>query len=138
MIKKYVMIFIVVLAVSAGAGWVFFGCAFEEEISHDPAPCEEEDYIVIGLSQIGSESDWRNANTESFKSVFTAGNGYYLLYEDAQQKQENQLKGFYSPGSGLYHPGSHCGDWVGYGSHGGSGCGNSRDFSGPPDIVGKR
>lgn len=92
MIRKYVMIFMVVLAVSAGAGWVFFGCAFEEEISHDPAPRDEEDYIVIGLSQIGSESDWRNANTESFKSVFTAGNGYYLLYEDAQQKQENQLK----------------------------------------------
>lgn len=92
MIRKYLMIFIVVLAVSIGVGWVFFGCTFEEEIPHGPESRGEEDYIVIGLSQIGSESDWRNANTESFKSVFTAGNGYYLLYEDAQQKQENQLK----------------------------------------------
>ncbi len=92
MIRKFVTIFIVVLAFSIGTGWVFFGCTFEEEIPYGTESRDEDDYTVIGLSQIGSESDWRNANTESFKSVFTAGNGYYLLYEDAQQKQENQLK----------------------------------------------
>lgn len=51
-----------------------------------------ENYIVVGFSQVGSESDWRIASTESFKSVFTEENGYYLIFEDAQQKQENQLK----------------------------------------------
>lgn len=50
------------------------------------------DLIVVGLSQLGSESDWRIANTESYSSTLTAENGYYLLYENAQQKQENQIK----------------------------------------------
>ena len=48
--------------------------------------------IVVGFSQVGSESDWRRANTASYKRVFTDENGFYLIYEDAQQKQENQLK----------------------------------------------
>lgn len=52
----------------------------------------EEDLIVVGYSQIGAESDWRTANTESFKSTFTEENGYQLIFDDAQQKQENQIK----------------------------------------------
>lgn len=48
--------------------------------------------IVVGLSQVGSESDWRIANTESIKRTFTEENGYFLIFDDAQQKQENQLK----------------------------------------------
>lgn len=46
---------------------------------------------VIGISQVGAESDWRHANTESMKSVFTEENGYRILFEDARQKQENQI-----------------------------------------------
>lgn len=53
---------------------------------------EKSDLITVGYSQIGSESDWRIANTVSFKSEFTKENGYYLIFQDAQQKQENQLK----------------------------------------------
>ncbi len=49
-------------------------------------------YIVVGFSQVGSESDWRIGNTESFRSIFTEENGYYLLFEDGQQKQEHQLQ----------------------------------------------
>lgn len=49
-------------------------------------------YIVVGFSQIGSESDWRIASTKSFRSAFTSEDGYYFLFENAQQKQENQLK----------------------------------------------
>lgn len=52
----------------------------------------DDDGIVVGFSQIGAESDWRNANTESIKSAFTSEEGFYLLYEDAQQKQEKQVK----------------------------------------------
>lgn len=63
-----------------------------KDASGEGMPGEDDDYIVVGFSQIGSESDWRNASTESFKNLFTPENGYYLLYEDAQQKQENQLK----------------------------------------------
>lgn len=52
----------------------------------------EEQKITIGLSQIGSESDWRMASTESVKAAFSASEGYDLIFDDAQQKQENQLK----------------------------------------------
>lgn len=64
----------------------------EDSLLYDDVIDEGEKYIVVGFSQVGSESDWRNAHTESFKTTFTEKNGYYLLYEDAQQKQENQLK----------------------------------------------
>ena len=49
------------------------------------------DLITVGYAQVGAESDWRTANTESFKSTFTEENGYKLIFDDAQQKQENQL-----------------------------------------------
>ena len=48
--------------------------------------------ITVGYAQVGAESDWRTANTESFKSTFTEANGYKLIFDDAQQKQENQIK----------------------------------------------
>lgn len=47
--------------------------------------------IVVGFSQLGTESDWRVANSESMYATFTEENGYDLLYDDAQQKQENQI-----------------------------------------------
>lgn len=52
---------------------------------------DAEEYIVVGFSQLGAESDWRSANTESMKSAFTEENGYQLLFEDGQQKQANQI-----------------------------------------------
>ncbi len=52
---------------------------------------EHDDLITVGFSQLGAESDWRNANTESMKAVFTKENGYDLIFEDAQQKQTNQI-----------------------------------------------
>jgi simple sugar transport system substrate-binding protein len=47
--------------------------------------------IVLGFSQIGAESEWRTANTESIKSAAAAA-GIDLKFADAQQKQENQIK----------------------------------------------
>ena len=47
--------------------------------------------IVVGFSQLGAESDWRSANTESMKSAFSDANGYELIFEDGQQKQSNQI-----------------------------------------------
>ncbi|HPJ14723.1 MAG TPA: ABC transporter substrate-binding protein [Spirochaetota bacterium] len=49
------------------------------------------DKIVLGFSQIGAESEWRTANTESIKSA-AKDEGIDLKFSDAQQKQENQLK----------------------------------------------
>ena len=31
----------------------------------------EQDLIVVGFSQVGAESDWRKANTESMMETFT-------------------------------------------------------------------
>lgn len=56
-----------------------------------PAETTGEDLIVVGMCQVGAESDWRVANSESMKAVFTEENGYRLLFDDARQKQENQI-----------------------------------------------
>ena len=79
---------------------IFFvpACSVSYRTENEVLKQEEEEtensegYITVGFSQVGSESDWRAANTQSFLDTFTAENGYYLLYEDAQNKQENQLK----------------------------------------------
>ena len=47
--------------------------------------------IVLGFSQVGAESEWRTANTESIKSSAKDA-GIELKFSDAQQKQENQIK----------------------------------------------
>lgn len=51
-----------------------------------------EELIVVGYAQVGAESDWRTANTVSFQTTFVEENGYKLIFDDAQQKQENQIK----------------------------------------------
>lgn len=47
--------------------------------------------LVVGFSQIGAESDWRTANTESIRGE-AEKRGIDLKFADAQQKQENQIK----------------------------------------------
>lgn len=47
--------------------------------------------LVVGFSQIGAESGWRTANTESIQSE-AAKRGIDLKFSDAQQKQENQIR----------------------------------------------
>lgn len=52
---------------------------------------EFDDFIVVGFSQVGAESDWRNANTRSMQAALSEANGYRLIIDDAQQKQERQI-----------------------------------------------
>ena len=47
--------------------------------------------LKIGFAQVGAESDWRTACTASIKDTFSEANGFTLLFDDAQQKQENQI-----------------------------------------------
>ena len=56
-----------------------------------PLPLLAQGKIVLGFSQIGAESEWRTANTESIKASAAAA-GIELKFSDAQQKQENQIK----------------------------------------------
>ncbi len=46
---------------------------------------------VVGFSQIGAESGWRTANTESIKGE-AAKRGIELKFSDAQGEQENQIR----------------------------------------------
>jgi ABC-type sugar transport system substrate-binding protein len=46
--------------------------------------------MVMCYPQLGAESDWRTANTASFKDQ-AAKDGFQLVFSDAQQKQENQI-----------------------------------------------
>ncbi|MUT67181.1 ABC transporter substrate-binding protein [Paenibacillus sp. NEAU-GSW1] len=47
--------------------------------------------VKLGFSQVGAESGWRSANTDSIKSSAEEA-GFDLKFSDAQQKQENQIK----------------------------------------------
>lgn len=60
----------------------------------DALPAEmtaETRKIVLGFSQLGSESDWRNANTKSIKDAAKEA-GITLLFDNAEQSQEKQIE----------------------------------------------
>ncbi len=73
---------------------LLFGCrrASFESSEGDAITPIDKNLIVVGVSQVGSESVWRTANTASIQEVFTKENGYFLIFKNARQKQENQIK----------------------------------------------
>ena len=81
MMKKIIAI-VLVLVLALGS---FAGCA---------GPADEgNEKLVVGFAQLGQESGWRAAETESI--LFHAGQNIdtvELQFSDAQQKQENQIK----------------------------------------------
>lgn len=87
--QKKVFTFLLILLL----GILALSCAGKNR-QKEPAEQDKKtsaDRIVVGFSQLGAESDWRSANTESMKETFTAENGYELIFEDGQQKQANQI-----------------------------------------------
>lgn len=66
---------------------ILSGCSSPVPPAADPGGS----LVVVGFSQVGAESDWRNANTRSMQSAFSAENGYRLILDDAQQKLERQI-----------------------------------------------
>lgn len=54
-------------------------------------PASAKHRIVLGFSQLGSESDWRNANSQSIKTAAKEA-GIELLFENAEQSQEKQFE----------------------------------------------
>ena len=52
----------------------------------------DSDLIIVGFSQLGSESDWRTANTKSIQNTLTKENGFSLIFSNGRQSQENQIK----------------------------------------------
>lgn len=52
----------------------------------------DQTIITIGFSQVGGESGWRTGNSVSMKNTFSESRGYDLIFDDAQQRQEQQIK----------------------------------------------
>ena len=68
------------------------GCVVEKtDGSEEPDPAVAN-LIVVGFSQVGAESEWRVANSESMKNALSEENGYELIFDDARNEQENQIR----------------------------------------------
>jgi ABC-type sugar transport system substrate-binding protein len=76
---------ILTLALATGCG----GASSETNSAGESSAATKS--ITLGFSQVGSESGWRSANTDSVKLAATEA-GVTLKFSDAQQKQENQIK----------------------------------------------
>jgi len=74
----------------AGVLAVLAACSAGDEPTAGAA--EGDAPIVLGFSQIGAESEWRTANSNSIKAAADADPAIRLKFSDAQQKQENQIK----------------------------------------------
>ncbi|MET7548357.1 MULTISPECIES: ABC transporter substrate-binding protein [unclassified Streptomyces] len=77
-------------AVGVAAAGGLTACAKEDSGSNSPSSGGGSKTISLGFSQVGSESGWRTANTDSVKEAAKEA-GYTLKFSDAQQKQENQI-----------------------------------------------
>ncbi len=71
--------------------------AATSDSSNDAAATETKtaasgDTITIGFAQVGHESDWRTASTNSAQAVFSAENGYDLQFVDCDQDSSVQLE----------------------------------------------
>ncbi len=88
-IKSAVIAIIMVIVFVAGCATVSDSKKknIQNELTEDTA----DRLITVGFSQLGAESDWRSANTESMLGTFTPEAGYSLIYKNGQQKQANQI-----------------------------------------------
>ncbi|MCX5316858.1 ABC transporter substrate-binding protein [Streptomyces sp. NBC_00154] len=77
-------------AVGVAAAGGLAACAKEDSGSNSSSSGGGSKVISLGFSQVGSESGWRTANTDSVKEAAKEA-GYTLKFSDAQQKQENQI-----------------------------------------------
>lgn len=82
--------FFVLAVLALGCGALLSGCQKSGSDGGDSGSGGPKE-IVLGFSQIGAESEWRTANTNSIRSAATEA-GIKLKFSDAQQKQENQIK----------------------------------------------
>ncbi|MCR5742303.1 MAG: substrate-binding domain-containing protein [Lachnospiraceae bacterium] len=76
------------MALFCAVSMVLGGCAKPDV---EETTLSEEKLITVGFSQLGAESDWRVANTESIKNSLTRAGGFDLMFDDAQQKQDKQF-----------------------------------------------
>jgi simple sugar transport system substrate-binding protein len=63
----------------------------EQAANNANSPNAGADALVVGFAQVGAESAWRTAETESIRAEADA-RAIDLRFSDAQQKQENQIR----------------------------------------------
>jgi len=73
--------FLKILSTFFAASLAFSGCSNPKKstakVQNSTVP---QRIIQVGYAQVGHESAWRLANTESFKKTFTEENGYNLTF----------------------------------------------------------
>ena len=72
--------------------FLLVGCNSLGDVAIAPEQVDEEDMIVVGFSQLGSESVWRTAHSASIQDSLSRYEGYFLVFSNARQKKENQIK----------------------------------------------
>ncbi|MDR1266519.1 MAG: ABC transporter substrate-binding protein [Propionibacteriaceae bacterium] len=55
-----------------------------------PRDSNGDGLITLGFAQVGAESGWRTANTQSYKDYFVEANGFKLVFLDANQDADKQ------------------------------------------------
>ena len=73
------------VALAGAVALAMTGCAT------DDGGAGGDDLITVGFAQTGSESGWRSANTESLKAALSEENGFKLIFNAADNKQEAQI-----------------------------------------------
>ena len=95
LINKYkIAALLTAIAVATTGCGPFTGFSVYDVTSGDSGieTMSDDALISVGFSQLGSESTWRSANTESVKASLSTNNGFFLIYDNARQKQEKQFK----------------------------------------------
>lgn len=94
--KKFLALLLALVMV-----FVFAACGESgETVTSDPNPtgttsgdtAGDDELIVVGFAQVGHESDWRTASTESAEAVFNEENGYQMNFVDADQDVARQIE----------------------------------------------
>lgn len=79
--------FWIVAMAAAFCAALLTGCTNTEETVEQPGKAG----VLLGFSQLGSESGWRLGNTKDVQEAAQRA-GVQLMFENAEQKQENQIK----------------------------------------------
>lgn len=85
--KSLVILCVLVLLLTTAAA-----CGRSDTDLSDDSDQTVGNLIVVGFSQVGAESEWRVANSESMKNALSEENGYELIFDDARNEQENQIR----------------------------------------------
>jgi ABC-type sugar transport system substrate-binding protein len=86
------MVLLMMLLGAAGCG-LPIASAPSQAVTINPDARQKKTYkdLIVGYVQLGDESEWRSANTDSVKEA-AAQLGVELRFSNAQQKQENQIQ----------------------------------------------